>query len=157
MLDRVIDGLVEKALAEPKLLEQWFCPKSWYVIDAHIDLRPGGELSSVMHGPNGGTIRQYWCRSPRRTEETVGDEGCVPSVGFLEGVRSWVAERLFQDAGDGKTRYTAHAMHWDGTTLKEHERIGFCEGWGKAADHRSARRVSLVGAENEPCTITVHG
>ncbi len=30
---------------EPKLLEKWFCPKPWYVTDARIDLRPGGEFS----------------------------------------------------------------------------------------------------------------
>ena len=58
-LERVIGTSPEKVWrcwTEPKLLEQWFCPKPWYVTDAVIDLRPGGEFSCVMNGPEGETF-----------------------------------------------------------------------------------------------------
>ena len=55
-LDRVLDAPVEKlwrCWVEPGLLKQWFCPRPWYVSDVRMDLRPGGEFTSVMHGPSG--------------------------------------------------------------------------------------------------------
>ena len=55
-LDRMLDAPVEKlwrCWTEPELLERWFCPKPWHASDVRIDLRPGGEFSSVMNGPNG--------------------------------------------------------------------------------------------------------
>ena len=56
VLSRLIDAPREKLFrcwTDPKLMEQWFCPKPWFVTDAVIDLRPGGEFSSVFHGPDG--------------------------------------------------------------------------------------------------------
>ena len=35
--------------------------------------------------------------------------------------------------GDG-TRYTARARHWDEATCKQHEEMGFAEGWGATLD-----------------------
>ena len=34
----------------------------------------------------------------------------------------------------GKTRYVGRAMHWTAEARKEHEDMGFHEGWGKAAE-----------------------
>ena len=48
----------------------------------------------------------------------------------------------FEDAGDGRTRYTARAMHWSREALEEHERMGFHEGWGKAIDQLEALAAS---------------
>ena len=56
ILDRVLDAPVKKlwrCWTEPGLLKQWFCPRPWYVSDVRMDLRPGGEFTSVMHGPSG--------------------------------------------------------------------------------------------------------
>ena len=39
----------------------------------------------------------------------------------------------FEDEG-GKTRYTARALHWTAADREAHEKMGFHEGWGKAAD-----------------------
>ena len=46
-------------------------------------------------------------------------------------------------AGEGRTRYIARAMHWNAETLKEHEAMGFHEGWGRAADQLEALAKSL--------------
>jgi uncharacterized protein YndB with AHSA1/START domain len=56
VLTRVLDAPRDKVWrcwVEPELLKQWFCPKPWYVSEARIDLRPGGEFYTVMNGPNG--------------------------------------------------------------------------------------------------------
>jgi uncharacterized protein YndB with AHSA1/START domain len=39
---------------------------------------------------------------------------------------------------DGKTRYTAVARHWTVEDRKQHEQMGFHEGWGQCADQLAA-------------------
>ena len=65
-LERLIDAAVEnvwRCWTEPELLEQWFCPKPWYVTDACIELEPGGEFSLVMNGPGRREVRGDWGRA----------------------------------------------------------------------------------------------
>ncbi len=45
-----------------------------------------------------------------------------------------VATVMFEDLGGGKTRYTATARHWTVADKEAHEKMGFHEGWGIAAD-----------------------
>jgi len=55
-LDRVLDAPlanVWRCWAEPKLLEEWFCPKPWRATEVAMDLRPGGEMTSIFRGPDG--------------------------------------------------------------------------------------------------------
>ncbi len=145
-LERVLEAPVEKVWrcwTEPKLLEQWFCPKPWFVTDVCLDLRQGGEISMVMNGPDG---------------ERFPDAGVVLAVepgrrlvttdafrpGWIPGERAFmVAELRFEPAGGGKTRYKASAMHWDEAARQEHEQMGFHEGWGKATDQLEALARSL--------------
>lgn len=145
-LDRVIDAPVEKVWrcwTESELLEQWFCPKPWYVTDAKIDLKPGGEFSSVMNGPDGekfDNVGVFLEVEPRKRLVTTDafQPGWVPSRrAFM------AAEMLFEGTGGGKTRYTARVMHWDVAARKEHEQMGFHEGWGKAADQLEALAKTL--------------
>ena len=56
VLSRLIDAPREKLFrcwTDPKLMEQWFCPKPWYVSDVVTDVRPGGSSSMFINGPNG--------------------------------------------------------------------------------------------------------
>jgi uncharacterized protein YndB with AHSA1/START domain len=39
----------------------------------------------------------------------------------------------FEDLGNGKTQYRAVARHWNEKTQKQHEQMGFHEGWGQTA------------------------
>lgn len=146
LLDRVLDAPRAKlwrCWTEPELLEQWFCPKPWYVSEARIDLRPGGEFFTVMNGPDGekfDNVGVFLAVDPQ--------ERLVTTDAFLPGWRPsgrpfMVAEVLFEDAGEGKTRYTARAMHWTAEAKKEHEAMGFHEGWGKAADQLEALAKTL--------------
>ena len=36
---------------EADLVEQWFCPKPWFVKDVDLDVRAGGVSSMTMCGP----------------------------------------------------------------------------------------------------------
>lgn len=145
-LERLLDAPVSKVWrcwTEPDLLERWFCPAPWQASDVVIDLRPGGAFSAVMNGPEGERFETggvYLAVEPERRLVTTDAfrPGWVPSTrAFM------VAETLFDDTGDGRTRYTARAMHWDAAAREEHERMGFHEGWGKAADQLEALAKSL--------------
>lgn len=146
VLTRVLDAPHDKiwrCWTEPKLLEQWFCPKPWYVTDARIDLKPGGEFSSVMHGPDGEKFPNICV-----ILEIVPNERLVTTDAFQPGWKPsarafMVAEMTFEDMGGGKTRYTARARHWTAEAKAEHEAMGFHEGWGKAADQLEALAQTL--------------
>jgi uncharacterized protein YndB with AHSA1/START domain len=119
---------------EPDLLKQWFCPKPWSVSEVRIDLRPGGEFVTLMNGPNGERVG-----NPGVFLEVVERERLVFTDAFQPGWRPagrpfMAADVLFEDAGGGRTRYLARAMHWNAEAKEEHEKLGFHEGWNKAAD-----------------------
>lgn len=141
VLSRVIDAPREKlwrCWTEPDLLKQWFCPKPWYVSEARIDLQPGGEFYTLMNGPGG---EQHG--NPGVFLDVVKNERLVFTDAFRAGWRPsgrpfMTVEVVFEDTGDGKTRYVARAMHWSAEARKMNEEMGFHEGWGKAADQLEA-------------------
>ena len=146
VLDRILDApstSIWRCWTEPELLKQWFCPKPWFVSDVRMDLRPGGEFYTVMNGPEGERFE-----NPGVLLEIAEGERLVFTDAFVPGWRPngkpfMVAEVRFEDAGNGQTRYTARAMHWNAEARKEHEEMGFHEGWGKAADQLEALARSL--------------
>lgn len=146
MFERILGaprGSVWRCWTEPGLLEQWFCPKPWYVTDARTDLRPGGEFFTVMNGPEGerfDNLGVYLDVAPE--QRIVFTDAFVP--GWRPSARPFmVAEVTFEDAGEGRTRYTARAMHWTDEARKEHEAMGFHEGWDAAANQLEALARTL--------------
>ncbi len=145
-IERTLEAPVEKVWrcwAEPELLQRWFCPEPWYVTDARIELQPGGEFSLTMNGPDGESYPEvgvFLAIEPMR-RLVITDafrSGWIPSErAFI------VTEILFEDASEGRTHYIARAMHWEATALKEHEEMGFHEGWAKAADQLEALARSI--------------
>ena len=146
VLTRVLDAPVAaiwRCWTEPDLLKQWFCPKPWFVSDVRIDLRPGGEFYSLMNGPDG---QQFG--NTGVFLEVVPEERLVFTDAFAPGWRPsgrpfMAAAVIFADAGGGRTDYTARAMHWTDEARKEHEAMGFHEGWAKAADQLETLAKSL--------------
>ena len=146
VLDRVLDApraAIWRCWTEPALLEQWFCPKPWHVTDAVLDLRPGGAFSTTMHGPDGEEFPNTGVFL-----EVVSGERLVFTDAFAPG---WIpsgkpfmaAHVSFEDAGQGKTRYVARALHWTLEARAEHEAMGFHPGWNAAADQLEALAKSL--------------
>lgn len=136
VLERNIDvprELVWKAWTEPEHLKAWFCPKPWRLAECELDLRPGGIFRSVMQGPNGEQQEGTGCfLEVAPLERLVWTDALRPgyrpaSNPFMTGVL------LLEPRGKG-TRYTAIAIHKDETIRKQHEEMGFYDGWGKALE-----------------------
>lgn len=136
-IERIIKASPERiwrAITEPKLLEQWFCPKPWFVKDVVYDLKVGGKGSLKICGPNGEEMPNsgvFLAVEPNRrlvSTDAFVDAWIPSNNAFM------VSETIIEDLGDGTCRYTASARHWSDEALENHEKMGFYEGWGKAAD-----------------------
>ena len=148
VLERTIDvprELVWKVWTTPEHLKHWFCPKPWSVTRCEIDLRPGGIFSSVMRSPEGQEFPNVGCYL-----DIVPNERLVFTDALLPGYRP--SEKPFftaildlYPAGQG-TRYVATALHRDEAGRKQHEEMGFHDGWGTVAgqmvDYIKAGKVS---------------
>lgn len=123
-----------KAWTTPERMGEWFCPKPWKVTDARSDLRPGGESYVLMEGPEGEKMPNhgvYLEIIPNRklVFTDAYSVGWVPSANpFMTGILE------FEDLGNGRTRYTATAVHWTEENMKVHQEMGFEVGWGIVAD-----------------------
>ena len=145
-IERVIDAPVRnvwRCWTEAKLVEQWICPKPWFANNVRIDLRPGGEFSAVFNGPNSekfDNIGVYLEIRPHK--RLVSTDAFRP--GWIPSERAFtVSESLFDEAADGKTKFVFRAMHWNEEAHKEHEQMGFHDGWATVADQLAAAAGSL--------------
>ncbi len=128
---------------EPALMPIWFCPKPWYVSDVTIDLRAGGASSMMMNGPNGekfpnGGVYLLVEEGQRLVFTDAFTSAWVPS-----GKAFMVGDIQLLDAPGGGTLYRASVRHWSEEDRKQHEAMGFHEGWGKAADQLEALAKTL--------------
>lgn len=137
VLTRVMNVPREKlyrAWTEPELMKKWFTPPPWKTVEVRNDVRPGGESFVRMQGPGGEDMP-----CPGIYLDVVKNERLVFTDAF---VRAWepsnkafmVGTITFEDLGGGKTRYTARVQHWSAEDRAAHEKMGFHEGWGIAAD-----------------------
>jgi uncharacterized protein YndB with AHSA1/START domain len=117
-------------------LEEWWAPKPWTTRIIEQDLRPGGRSAMVMSGPDGAS-------SPMEGVflEVVPNERIVLTNAFTAG---WIPQKpfmvgffTFAPEGNG-TRYRAGSRHWDEATHKQHEAMGFHQGWSQVADQLAA-------------------
>ncbi len=137
VLTRVLDAPRDKlfrAWTEPELIRQWFAPKPWTIASAETDVRPGGASRIVMRSPEGEDFpsRGVYLEVVENTKLVFTDaysEAWTPSEKPF-----FTAIVTFEDAGDGKTKYTARARHWTVADREAHEKMGFHEGWGQCAD-----------------------
>ncbi|MET0588416.1 MAG: SRPBCC domain-containing protein [Novosphingobium sp.] len=116
--------------------EEWWCPKPWRAEIIEQDNRAGGKSSMMFRGPDGEEALQEgifvaWDEGKRfaSTDAVTGD--LQPSGPFMIGIWEIAPE------GNG-TRYTATARHWTEEACKQHEEMGFVEGWGVCADQLKA-------------------
>ena len=128
---------------EPALIRQWFAPSPWTVARVEVDVRPGGASEIVMRSPEGQEFP-----NPGVYLEVVPNEKLVFTDAF---VRAWepsakpffTAVLTFEDAGAGRTRYVARALHWSVSDCETHEKLGFHQGWGVCADQIEALARTL--------------
>lgn len=137
---------VWRCWTEPGLLEQWFHPESWTTEVHALELRPGGASHIVMHGPNGelsdgvGVFLEAVLEQ-RLVFTNAYTSGWIPA-GEPAGApfRTMIIE--MSDEGDG-TRYVVRALHWTEEARKQHEKMGFDQGWEQTADQLEALARSL--------------
>jgi uncharacterized protein YndB with AHSA1/START domain len=125
---------VWEVLAERQ--EEWWCPAPWRVEVDEQDRRPGGVCRMTMYGPDGEVAPQNgvylaYDEGVRfvTTDAIAGD--FEPAGPFMIGIWEIAAE------GTG-TRYTARARHWSEETMRQHEAMGFVEGWSACAEQLAA-------------------
>lgn len=129
------------AWAEPRRLEEWFCPRPWRAEVTEFELRPGGAFRTVMHGPEGERHDEgEGCFIEVVPEErivftTVLSRDWRPAVPSNEGTEGcdfpMTAIITMTDDGDG-TLYSAHVLHATAEDARKHDEMGFEAGWGGA-------------------------
>ena len=144
-LDRVVDlppELIWKAWTEPKHLVNWFTPPPWKTVDCRIDLRPGGEFYTEMNGPAGEAFKSAGCYleivPSRKLVWTDALQG-----GFRPNANSMFTAFLYLEPQATGTRYYVIAKHKDEASRKQHEEMGFEQGWGLVLDQLVAYMKSL--------------
>lgn len=144
VLERTLNApvaLVWEAYTNPDHMKRWFAPKPFEVTELELDLTPGGIFRLRMVGPDGfdtghgvpGCVLEVVERQKLVWTSALGPGYRPNQMG--EGCESFpfTAVITFADAGDGKTAYTAIALHKDAAGRETHEKMGFHEGWGTVA------------------------
>lgn len=133
--------LVWKAWTDPAHIKRWWAPRPYQTPEVEIELRAGGKLRTVMTGPDGFHEAGTAC-----ILEVVPGERIVWTSALKDGYRPnafaadgcggfpFTAVHSFEDAGEGKTRYTATVLHATAADAEAHARMGFQDGWGTCAD-----------------------
>ncbi|MCP1198834.1 SRPBCC family protein [Notoacmeibacter sp. MSK16QG-6] len=140
-IERTLDAPRQKlwrCWTEPDLLKQWFCPKPWSVAEAQLDIRPGGVFQVVMQSPEGERHD-----NPGQVLDVVPQERLVTTDAFIGdwqpgGKPFLVSTVTFADAGEGRTAYRWEARHWSEDDRRQHEEMGFEQGWNAATDQLEA-------------------
>lgn len=141
VLCRIIDAPREKvfkAWTDPELMKQWFAPQPFTTPIIETDVRPGGSSYIVMKDVDG---NEY----PNRGIylEVVPNEKLVFTDAYTHAWQPsakpfFTGVLTFEDAGNGKTKYTARALHWSVEDREAHEKMGFHEGWGICTEQLEA-------------------
>lgn len=145
VLERVVDVPPEKvweAWTTPEHILHWFAPLPWKTVDCKIDLRPGGEFTTVMQSPEGEQFPGSGCFL-----EVIENKKLVFTDALLPGFRPALSPFfscmiLLEPVGTG-TKYTAIALHKDEESQKKHAEMGFMQGWSTCLDQLVARMKSL--------------
>ncbi len=113
-------------------IERWWCPRPWRAEFTKLERRAGGASICTMYGPAGevhphpGTVLA-WDEGRRFAFTDAIIDDLQPAGPFMIGVWTVAPE------GDG-TRYSAVARHWTDEARRNHEEMGFEQGWGAGAD-----------------------
>jgi uncharacterized protein YndB with AHSA1/START domain len=146
VIQRVLNAPREKLYrcwTTPELVVQWFTPPPWKTVKAVMDVRAGGSSNVTMRSPDGQEFP-----NPGIYLEVVPNERLVFTDAYTSawepsGKPFMTGILTFEDAGNGKTKYTARVRHWTVADREAHEKMGFHEGWGIATSQLEALAQKL--------------
>lgn len=113
-------------------MTEWWCPKPWYTEIVEQNWHAGGRSAMVMKGPEGeahpveGLFLEVTPGVRFVTTDAVTAD-MRPAGPFMIGI--WE----IQPDGNGGTNYKASARHWSEENMREHEMMGFTDGWAACA------------------------
>ncbi len=143
---RVLDAPLAQVWAcwtRPEHIPHFFVPKPHRVTDCQIELRPGGRFDTVFE-VEGNEIRNQGVVLEVDPERRLVFTDAY-SAGWKPAPEPFMTAILdFEEAPGGRTRYTATARHRNAEARKQHEDMGFYEGWGTVADQLEAYARGLA-------------
>ncbi|MBP9952368.1 MAG: SRPBCC family protein [Cypionkella sp.] len=140
VLTRTINApreLLYSCWTTPEHLKNFFVPKPHKVTACTLDVRAGGACNTTFDVE--GTIME----NNGVYLEIIPNEKIVFTDTYTEGWKPapepfMTAIILFEDLGNGRTKYTAIARHRNKETAESHKKMGFYDGWGTVVDQLEA-------------------
>lgn len=134
---------VWRCWTDPELVRLWFAPAPYSVKSAELDVRAGGVSVITMQSPEGqltpgGGVYLEVVEGRKLVFTDAFSSGWEPK----DGAPFMVASVTLEDEGDG-TLYTARARHWSEEAARQHEKMGFHDGWGLCATQLETLAQSL--------------
>ena len=145
VLTRTINApreLLYSCWTTPEHLKNFFVPKPHKVTACTLDVRAGGACNTTFDVE--GTIME----NNGVYLEIIPNEKIVFTDTYTEGWKPapepfMTAIILFEDLGNGRTKYTAIARHRNKETAESHKKMGFYDGWGTVVDQLEAYAQGL--------------
>lgn len=142
-------ALVWRCWADPRLLCQWYMPKPWKLIEAEIELRPGGRFYLLAQSPDGQQFPNegsILLAEPERklvfTDLMTQDFAPVERVSADFGP-AFTAVMTFEAEGTG-TRYRTIARHSSVADAKANAEGGWIEGSAVTVDQLDSLSQGLM-------------
>ncbi|MCZ4289633.1 SRPBCC family protein [Hoeflea alexandrii] len=135
--------LIWECWTRPEHIPHFFVPVPHKVTDVDIDLKVGGRFNTTFE-VEGNVMENFGVYL-----EVVPEEKLVFTDAYTEGWKPalepfMTAILLLADAPGGGTSYTAIARHRNPETKKNHEDMGFFDGWGTVATQLEAYAKGLA-------------
>lgn len=125
--------VVWECWTKPEHIKNFFVPKPHTVTECEIDLRVGGRFHTAFD------IAGIEMKNEGVYLEIIEGRKLVFTDAYGEGWKPaadpfMTAIIEIEDDGKGGTLYTASARHRSSESRKQHEDMGFFDGWGIVAD-----------------------
>lgn len=153
VIARVLDAerdRVWQALTEPERMREWWPPKSFTMIAANMDFRPGGVFHCGMRSGEGYKMwGKFVYREIVARERLVFVNSFANEAGELKRnpiVPTWPLETLttlsFEEEPGGKTKLTVRSSPHNATDVErktfDASHVGMRASWGSAFDQLAA-------------------
>lgn len=136
-IERILNAAPERiwrCWCEPKLFEQWYCPKPWTAKLMLQELHNVGKLHLKFEGPDGAGFEKNGL-----ILECIPNQKMVFTDAFVD---AWepsnralhVISFELEDLGDGATKYIAKTKYWNAQDFEEQTKNGYLQGAKKALD-----------------------